>query len=376
MKKQVVAFCTLIAGAGAAHAERLDRSGQSILPLFEPGGYAEISFGNVNPSVSGTFTSPFGSAGSGNMTTDYWQIGIAYKQQMTEAFSFGFIYDRPFGADVAYPLGTGYPIAGTTAELKTEAFTILGNYRFDSGFGMHGGVRIQRLEASANIVLPSPPPAAPGNYRVEGQADEGLGYVLGVSYERPDIALRVALTYNSDIETKNRTVETSPVPGPTYSTTTISTPQSVNLDFQTGIAKDTLIFGSIRWVDWSEFDIDPGRYPLKCAYNAAANCGPLISYGDDSWTYTAGVGRRFNENWSGSLQLAYEKNDQSQPSSNLGPTSGRWGLTLGGRYEDGPYVVAGGLNYTWLGDVTTANIGGRFEDNHAVGIGVKLGYRF
>ena len=100
MKKQVVALCTLIAGAGAAHAERLDRSGQSILPLFEPGGYAEVSFGNVNPSVSGTFTSPLGSAGSGNMTEDFWQVGIAYKQQVTEAFSFGFIYDRPFGAEI------------------------------------------------------------------------------------------------------------------------------------------------------------------------------------------------------------------------------------------------------------------------------------
>lgn len=371
MKNQVAALCALIAGAGAAHAERLDRSGQSILPLFEPGGYAEISFGNVNPSVSGTAPAALGGAGSGNMTGDYWQVGIAYKQQVTEAFSFGFIYDRPFGADVAYPLGTGYPIAGTTADLKTDAFTILGNYRFDSGFGMHGGLRIQRLKANANIVLPGT-----GIYTVDGEADEGFGYVLGMSYEKPEIALRVALTYNSEIETKNRTTETSPVPGPGVSTTTITTPQSVNLDLQTGIAKDTLIFGSIRWVDWSEFDIDPGRYPLKCAYNPADNCGPLISYRDDSWTYTLGVGRRFNENWSGSLQVAYEKNDQSNRSSNLGPTSGKWGVTLGTRYEEGPYIVAAGLNYTWLGNVTTANIGGRFEDNDALGVGVKLGYRF
>lgn len=371
MKKHLFALIAMAAGAGSAGAERLDRSGQSILPIFEPGGYAELTFGNVNPSVTGTLTSPLGSVGSGDMTASYWQPGIAYKQQLSEAFSFGFIYDRPFGADIDYPLGTGYPLAGTTAETETDAFTVLGNYRFDSGFGVHGGLRVQRFEASTNIIFPGL-----GVYNAKAEADEGLGYVLGVSYERPDIALRVVLTYNSRIETDNFTTVSSPIPGPATSTTEIVTPQSVNLDFQTGIAKDTLLFGGVRWVDWSNFDIDPIRYPLSCTYNPAANCAPLVSYPDDSWTYSLGIGRRFSENWSGSIALAYEENDDTTPVSNLGPTSGKLGLTLGARYETGPYIVAAGLNYTWIGDAVTKNINSQFEDNDAIGVGVKLGFRF
>lgn len=367
MRNQVAALCALIVGAGAAQAEKLERSGQSILPLFEPGGYAEITFGHVNPSVTGGVV---GGPSSGNMAGSYWQTGIAYKQQVTDAFSLGFIYDQPFGADVAYPTGTGYPIAGTTAELKTDAFTILGNYRFDSGYGVHGGVRIQRLKA--NSFRPAIPAFGAPSYRVNGESDEGLGYVLGVSYEKPEIALRVALTYNSKIKTTNRTTESIDGVGLPSSTTTIRTPQSVNLDFQTGIAQDTLLFGGIRWADWSAFDIDPIGYRLISPDE------PFLSYRKDTWTYTLGVGRRFTENWSGSLALAYEKSDDSRPVSNLGPTSGKVGLTLGARYEDGPYIVAAGVNYTWVGDAST-NIGPlstQFEDNDAIGIGVKLGYRF
>ncbi len=34
------------------------------------------------------------------------------------------------------------------------------------------------------------------------------------------------------------------------STTTITTPQSVNLDFQTGIMANTVAFANVRWVKW------------------------------------------------------------------------------------------------------------------------------
>lgn len=371
MKHLIVGCGAVLLAAGAAQAERLDRSGQSILPIFEPGNYAEVTFGSVNPSVSGGI----GPLGSGNMTRRFWQASVAYKQQLTEAFSLGFIYDQPFGAHVDYPTGTGYPLEGTTARLRSNAFTLLGNYRFENGFGIHGGLRLLQQRASATI------PTAIGTYQVTGSSDEGVGYVIGASYEKPEIALRVALTYNSEIKTRLPTTESSPIPGPTHSTTPITTPQSVNLDFQTGVAPDTLLFGGIRWVDWSSYEIDPARYPLRCEYGlvAAADCGPLISYRDNSMTYTLGLGRKFTEAWSGSVAVTYEKNDSVTLSSNLGPVSGSWGLTLGARYETGPYIVAGGVNYTWLGNATTSIPGvgtTRFEGNHAVGLGLKLAYRF
>ena len=59
--------------------------------------------------------------------------------------------------------------------------------------------------------------------------------------------------------------------------TPIDPPQSVNLDFQTGIAKDTLLFGQIRWVDWSNTPID---------IPPAVDPAPLLSYADDRISYT------------------------------------------------------------------------------------------
>ncbi len=37
----------------------------------------------------------------------------------------------------------------------------------------------------------------------------------------------------------------------------VVTPQSVNIDFQTGIAANTLAFANIRWVHWDQFAVTP-----------------------------------------------------------------------------------------------------------------------
>ncbi|MBU2288850.1 MAG: aminotransferase class I/II-fold pyridoxal phosphate-dependent enzyme, partial [Gammaproteobacteria bacterium] len=100
-----------------------------------------------------------------------------------------------------------------------------------------------------------------------------VGWVAGVAWERPDIAARVSLTYNSEVDHDFDTVERGPLvdpdgPGPVpalpllegTSTTTVSTPESWNLEFQTGVAADTLVFGSIRWVEWSAFRVDPRQF--------------------------------------------------------------------------------------------------------------------
>ena len=354
--------------AGNAQAGGIDRSGQSIAALFEAGNYAELSFGSVDPSVSGRLQAPLPPAASGDMASSYSQAGFAYKHQFNDRVSAALILDQPFGADVSYPNGTGYPLAGTTAEFDADALTLLGRYRFDGGFSLHAGLRHQRV--SANSTLQG---IIPGGYTVRGARDSGTGYVLGGAYERPDIALRVALTYNSTIETTHATVET--VGGAVVSTTPtrIETPESVNLDFQTGIAPGTLLFGGVRWVNWTAFDISPAFY------SSPAGVGqPFLSYSDDTYTYTLGVGRKFSDTWSGSITASYEKSDGGFQ-SNLGPTDGKFGLTVGAKYTQGAMSISGGLNYTWVGDARTS-LGNpptsRFADDDAVGVGVKIGYHF
>lgn len=373
MTVKTIAIAALLGSACTAQAGGIDRSGQSILALFESGRYAEFSLGSVSPDTSGVGagtipspSTPTPGAGSGDMTSSFLQLGAAYKADINDRLSYAIIYDQPFGADVDYPTGTGYFARGSMAELDAHAITGLMRYKFDNNFSVHGGIRLQSIEATAAV------PFIPGGYTVEGDRDIGVGYVIGGAYERPDIALRVALTYNSGIKHDVDTSEVS-VLGTTTSNTKIETPQSVNLDFQTGIAQDTLLFGGIRWVEWSEFDITPADYNTITG-------GSLVSYDNDVFSYSLGVGRRLNENWSVSASVGYEKSNGGF-ASNLGPTDGSKSMALAAIYTKDNMKITTGIRYINIGDAQTSIDGGataasNFKDNHAVAIGVKVGYTF
>ena len=76
-----------------------------------------------------------------------------------------------------------------------------------------------------------------------------MGWLAGLSYQIPDIALKAAVTYRSKIDHDMQVTETmfgQPLEITTASKTTISTPQSVNIDFQTGVYKDTLAYANVR----------------------------------------------------------------------------------------------------------------------------------
>lgn len=89
--------------ATGVFAAALDRSGQSISAFLQPGNYFEAGISVLDPDVSGR------EAGSsttrrdiGDMAGDYYFPSAALKLQLTDNFSFGLIYDQPFGADAEY----------------------------------------------------------------------------------------------------------------------------------------------------------------------------------------------------------------------------------------------------------------------------------
>lgn len=372
MKQAWTTAAVMALAATSATAGGIERTAQSVAPIFEDGNYVEFSIGKVKPEVSGTA----GGVASGDMAADYTQVGFAYKHQLSDELSFALIMDQPYGADVAYASGTGYPFAGATADLNTTALTGILRYKLNDGFSVHAGLRYQTIDATIAIPVLA---GTPVGYSAVGNKDGSTGYLLGVAYEIPDIALRVALTYNSKIK---HNVSTDEVWGGgailRTDITEINTPQSVNLDFQSGIAKDTLLFGGIRWVDWSEFDITPAQFASAPPFGSG---GSLVSYDNDSYTYNLGVGRRFTDTFSGSVSVSYEKSNGGF-SSNLGPTDGKFGVTVGGRYTMDNMTISGGINYTWIGDANTVAVApptttiSDFSDNKAIGFGLKVGYTF
>jgi long-subunit fatty acid transport protein len=123
------------------------------------------------------------------------------------------------------------------------------------------------------------------------------------------------------------------------------------------------LFGSVRWADWSAATIVDSEE------------GDLISYDDDVFTYSLGVGRKFSDSFSGSVSLGYEA-AQGGEASNLSPTDGNLSVSLGGKYTSGNMEVSAGVSYVMLGDATTELIGADFSGNTALGAGVKVAFRF
>ncbi len=367
MKSMYWAAVASFSVAASANAGALDRSGQSITALFEEGRYFELSLGSVSPDTSGVAAASLGGFSSGEIGPSYLQFGAAYKADINDQWSYALIIDQPFGADVSYPVGTGYFAAGSRAVVDSYALTGLLRYKFNNNFSVHGGLRAQTISASATLPFVN-------NYEVNGESDIGFGYVAGVAYERPEIALRVSLTYSSEIEHNNDTTETSAaLGGPNASVTTIETPQSLNLEFQTGIAQDTLLFGGVRWAEYSQFSIEPANFSVL------SGGAPLLDYEDDIFTWTLGVGRRINDNWSVSASLGYEK-DNGGFETNLGPRDGIQSLSLAAIYTQDDMKITTGIRYAKLGDAETAIPGvapaGTFDDNDVIAIGMRVGWQF
>ena len=263
-----------------------------------------------------------------------------------------------------------------TAKLSTNALTAILKYTTETNFSVYGGLRYQTMEADAIV------PFVFG-YQASAERTDGWGWLAGAAWEKPEIALRVALTYYSKIDHDFDNVRetgfyplTSPLAGQAYDVTTqttVATPQAVNLEVQSGIAKDTLVFGSVLWTNWSDFEIAPTQYALVTGGAA------LDDYAYDSWTYTLGLGRRFTENWSGAVTAAWEPSDGSYR-KNLGPRDGYTRLGVAATYEVGKVEVTGGLSYFWIGDTETAAgpvaPATQFDGNTAWGAGLRVGYHF
>lgn len=355
MKTTISAGAALLLTTTAAFAGGIDRSGQPVGLIFADGNRVELSFGIVSPDVSGTFTVPAGPAAglelsSGSVAPRYTQIGGGFRYQYTDTFAAALIFDQPFGAEVDYA-EPGYPLFGTYAKVESVGVTVLGQYQINENVSVHGGLRAVQ---TSGIYSPDSSVPAPSSYESEYSEDVGYGYVIGAAYERPEIALRVALTYSSAIDYD--------LDG-TAGDLDARTPQSVNLDFQTGVAADTLVFGSIRWAEWSEGYLDDSL------------AGPLVDW-DDSVTYNIGVGRRFSDQLSGSVSIGYEASS-GDAASNLSPTDGYISVSVGAKYQVNETTdISGGIRYVKLGDATTEGLGSDFSDNSAIAVGFSIGYSF
>ncbi|MEX3015259.1 OmpP1/FadL family transporter [Gymnodinialimonas hymeniacidonis] len=368
----LTAAAALLASTSIASAGGIDRAAPSTSILFEEGTYVEIGYSFADPEISGAVNGA--PLNSGDIGASFSSVSVRYRQDLTDELSFALIFDQPYGASVDYPTGTGYPFAGSTAEITSQQLTGVLRYQINENVSVYGGLRALRATGDAYVSA-----GTAFTYYLDSESEWALGYMVGAAYEMPEIALRVALTYYSGIDLTLEGVETPGAAGTPEAglaaaapatSFEVNMPQQVHLEAQSGIAEDTLLFGSVRWTDYGGFAITPNRYPTPS--------GNLVDYDDDVFTFALGVGRRINDEFSVSGTVGYET-ERGGFSGNLGPTDGVFSLGLGGEYTMGQISLAGGIQYSWIGNADTQLGGGAtstFSDNSALGVGLRVGYSF
>ncbi|OTG81057.1 OmpP1/FadL family transporter [Acinetobacter sp. ANC 4648] len=379
----------------------LDRSGQSISAFLQPGNYFEAGVSVLDPNVSGKDKAGNNAA---DMAGTYLFPHAALKLQATDKISVGLIYDQPFGADAEYSGNNNFvenrPVpfkGGTTAEVDTQNLNLIIGYQPNENWNVYAGAVYQTVEG--NVKLRGTTYSVFNGYDLKTGEDESVGWLAGAAYQIPEIALKASVTYRSEIKHEMNAYENFGAIGftgvpildgamtaisKTTGKTELTTPQSVNLDFQTGIMENTIAFVNLRWVDWSNFAVQPYKF-AQLSKIAGPTVGKpngfnLIDYNDDQISANVGVGRKLNEHWGANISVGWDSG-AGNPVTTLGPTEGYWSVGLGGQYSPAEnYFIQAGVKYFWLGDadaVTGAHTeAGKFGDNHALAYGMKIGYRF
>ncbi|NVO27832.1 transporter [Donghicola sp. C2-DW-16] len=372
----------------------IERSNQSTSVLYKKGNYVEFGFGEIRPSVSGKGETT--GYKYDNVANDFSQKEFRAKIDLNDKLSFGMIMDSPFGADIEYGgNSTTTELGGTKAFADVKSQSFLLKYQINENASVFGGLR--RETASGEITLDGTtyggtlqvlPPAlgstvvsaGASGYNIELSENVATGYTVGAAYEIPDIALRVALTFNTEINHKMDVSESLPVdvvvPGVgvvASSTITqdgtldVKIPKSWNLDFQSGVAPGTLVFGSVRWVEHSAFGVYADLLGSE-----------LVSL-EDTYTYTLGVGHRYSPNLAVMASISHERAGDDEVSP-LAPTNGYTGISLGGAYTfDNGFELSGGATWRKVGDAkgyARDAVRANFDGNTVVGAGIKLSYNF
>lgn len=295
----------------------------------------------------------------------------------------------------------------TVVDLKSQNLSLVFGFQPTVNWNLYAGAVYQTIEG--DLSLRGQAYSIYNGYDATLPETDAWGWLAGFAYQIPEIALKASVTYRSEIEHEVNAKETLPslaalslidaTLGPIYANaienadgkSKFTTPQSVNIDLQSGIMQDTVAFLNVRWVDWSEFALRPLKFGMLSEVVGGLdsvnrpNGFDIVKYDKDQWSATAGVGRKLSEKWAGNVSVGWDSG-AGNPVSTLGPTEGYWNVGLGVQFSPTPATfIAGGVKYFWLGDAesqTAAQVGednrivGDFEDNNAIAYGLKIGYRF
>ena len=365
-KFALIAVATVSVSSAYAGGMEVTRLPTSM--MFEDGNHASISFGKFSPDVT---DNKFATKGS--MYKDRTATTATFKTQISDKISVGFASYKSAEIQLDYTTASVYFSAASLpnpyVNLTIDSLALLGRYEVSESLSVIGGLKYSTGSGGGNVLNAPPGVIAAGE-------DSKAGGVIGVSYENPEIALRISGVYQAKQEMMHLSSTTYSGSKIALKDTKSALPASFTIDFQSGIAADTLLFGSIHRALWSDAHI---------SFWSPSSLGGTNGYVQKTtWTDTTslslGVGRKLSDKWSISTALNYEAPSEAAGTSLLSTTDGVSGITLGGKYTFDKMTLTAGVNYSQLGDKKVDPAGalpeGSFTDNSVTSFGIKLGYNF
>ncbi len=394
--------------ASMSNAAGLDRSGQDITAFLQDGTYAETVYTYINADVTGYDNAAVRTDDNGYVqgkkiddiaeSYDFFRYGV--KADINDTFSVGVLYDEPFGAAADYSGDNNFvdqnPLSprngeGTNVEVRTESITAIIGAKLgeNKNFQVYGGPVAQRVQA--DVKLRGTAYEVANGYTTHISADQDYGWIAGMAYSKPEIALQAALTYRSEIEHNTNAAELYPyvdnlpsvlgLSANRSGNIEITTPESVNFDFQTGINPTTLATAKVRWVPWSDFAIVPSLYNDVSKLNPEYRTDglSLVSYDDDQWQVELGLAKRLTPALAVSGNIGWDSG-AGNPVTSLGPIEGYYSAGLGAKYNvTENWAISAGGKYLWFGDakgqIPSKTVVSDFQDNDGYVLGAKISYQ-
>ena len=355
-----------------ANAEGLERINIDPSFMFKEGSSAEIGFANINPSlpaVKGT-GSAFTFQSGLDVGRSFSAITGSIKTEMGDNFDLGLFYTSQ-GNGVGLDYGTITGLEGNItikADLEMPTLAAIGKYQINDAMSVFVGAKQTTVKSGATLKLgmdsnSNTNPDVTSHWELAKKS--GIGAIYGAAYEMPEIALRVVLTIEDDIALNIPATKKGGLAD--TGTATASIGDAMSLNFQTGIAEDTLLFGNIRRSSWADNQV---KVPVL-----VAGLTQVSSFSDGD-SYSLGIGRKINDDLSVSISGFYDGSSGGSISE-LAPTGATRTLSLGGKYviSDNADLSFGG-SYSQRGDALTSNYKASLTDSKVISLGAKVGFSF
>lgn len=422
---KISALSAAIVAATPAMAGGFDNSSRSFDIIYGDNNVITTSYGQTSAPMKAKIQQEAGSSSvvnSGEIVDDFKRPQLGVRYHLAENITCATQYEIPFKAGVAYnddslayvdsqnsaksaPISTSYDSKSLTVACGYDLALSKGSMKF------FGGPKIQEINGSFDEDITPFNSAANDNLIVELDGGTEVGYILGLAYEIPEIALRASILYHSQIDyTGTGTNKTflplsqlsalgANLPDQIVTTdarTKTFTPQTVELGLQSGIAENTLAFLKLRWSEYSKLTSlnikgDESVQVLDGSGNPNATLGQLNQvakangitsldelinpevdmFSNDTLDYSFGLGHRLSDkltlgtSFSGSVKMGGKSSDTpvGADSTSLrlpGDTSHT--ISIGGEYAVIPKLkVSGGLGYTFVDEYRVETVSGSYR---------------